>query len=150
MSTGIDKDDLRELINEVSKRQKDTDSNNTATNISSMFDALSKILITLITLGIVWLIGTTNNLQKENISIVAAQLSMKEDLAELKEFTKEPRFTKQDYISEVQPMRDILERHEGELNDRDDWMRRTEAQLSVIENDISLLKQLNAFENSNK
>lgn len=66
--------------------------------------------------------------------------ALKGEIQRLNTFAEKPRFAQEDFNDQIVPVRNLLDRHEDELNKHDDWMDATEDRLRALERQLDQLK----------
>ena len=112
----------------------------------AIVDVLQKVAVSLTAFGVVWLVGGVNEMQKDISVIKVTQTQNKEQINEFKDFTKKPRFSFDDFISQIQPLKQRLEQNEMKLIQRSEWMNSTAERVSKLEGKYEIiLEKLNTI-----
>ena len=107
---------------------------------------MQKVAVSLTAFGVVWLVGGVNEMQKDISVIKVTQTQNKEQINEFKDFTKKPRFSFDDFISQIQPLKQRLEQNEMKLIQRSEWMNSTAERVSKLEGKYEIiLEKLNTI-----
>ena len=111
---------------------------------SGILDALMKVAVGVCTAGVLWLLNTTTTVST-NVATMQAQqqaqnLTLSEDISELKEAAKLPRVTKEDLSLVLEPMGQRVSNSENELRQHREWMGSIEKRVNQSENEISIIK----------
>lgn len=96
-------------------------------------DAFVKVLVTLSTVGIVWVGSQINSLDRKIIEIDANQRYLKEQMVNANQLLRQPRFTKDDFLLEMKVYEQRVTLAESELNSRSNLMADVEERLRSLE-----------------
>ncbi len=105
----------------------------------TIIDSLQKIAVALTAAGVIWLVGGVNEMQKDISVIKVNQAQNKSDISEFQEFTKKPRFSFDDFRSQVLPIIQRLEQNEYKLRERTGWMDYTSKKVSMLEGKYEII-----------
>lgn len=82
---------------------------------------------------ILWIFSTTDSL-KNDVSIMKNNIEhINSDLKELKSFAKQPRFTYDDFLNNINPIITNVNKNTLELNQRNEFMKDVESRLIKLE-----------------
>jgi hypothetical protein len=111
---------------------------------SGILDALMKVAVGVCTAGVLWLLNTTTTVSTNVAAMQAHQqtrdITLAEDISELKEAAKQPRVTKEDLTLVLEPMGQRLTNVESELRQQRDVIGGVDKRLNQSENEISIIK----------
>lgn len=109
------------------------------------FDFISKIASVLCTAAIVWVATQITSLDRDLAILRAAQQSIVEDTKQLKQFTRQPRFTRDDFIIEMKVWENRIAMVELELQRRKTFMTDVENSMDGLNAKIRELEKFNAY-----
>lgn len=98
-----------------------------------LVDNLSKIGVALCVGGIMWVGGQIQAQDRKLIEIGANQAHIARKIQTFEAFTEKPRFTKEDFITEMRLYEKRLDLIEGELKVRSNFMSETNRRLEGYE-----------------
>ena len=111
---------------------------------TNLGDNIMKIAVTICTAGILWLVTSVSALQNQMTSITVKHSVTERSLERLDRFTQEPRFTVDDFRSNLAPVKQRVERHSELLSSRQTWTDTTNHRLATLEgNHAMVMEKLN-------
>ncbi len=111
---------------------------------STISDNIMKIAVTICTAGILWLVTSVSALQNQMTEITVKHSVTEKALERLDLFTQKPRFTADDFRSNLAPVKQKVERHSEQLSARQTWMDSTNHRLAILEgNHAMVMEKLN-------
>lgn len=137
----LTKQDLIELLNIKQPRpKKDT---------SELLESLTKIAVAVCTAGIIWLITTVNNLQQDvNTTKIHTEFitqtnnELKERVENLQgqfhSFSKKPRFSHDDFVLEIKPLNQTVDRHTDSISKLEEKLNNIELKYNTLKSQLSV------------
>ena len=101
--------------------------------VDSVIDVISKILLTAVSACVFWIVGSVNGLKEQSIRSEERQISNTKAMEDFAAFTRQPRFTRENFIIEMAPYKQMILRHDEELTKYQDWTAQTERRLNRVE-----------------
>jgi len=98
-----------------------------------LWDGLLKIATGLSTAGIIWLIGSTQTMKTEQEVTSVKLEALTAQVVKLDDFTNAPRFTREDFVREIEPLRKVIADNRAALNERTDFMAEVKIRLDRVE-----------------
>lgn len=100
----------------------------------SLWERHAQTILTALVAGLISWVGITVSAQERNMAVMAVQINeLTKDMDELKSFTRQPRFTKEDFSALMQPYEQRIARNESLLLKRESWMENTERRITILE-----------------
>jgi len=82
---------------------------------------------------IFWIFGSVNTLKEDNGNIKKDLQYLTQKVESINDFTQQPRFTKDDYNTQITPLLNQVNKNTAELNSRGQFMEDTQSRLIKLE-----------------
>ena len=96
-------------------------------------DVLTKVAVAVCTAGIMWLITSVSGLQNQMTAIQIAAEQRDKSIDRLEQFAAKPRFTADDFMAHIAPLKQTVEFNDNRLNERRDVIQNTIDRVSKLE-----------------
>lgn len=101
---------------------------------NSIIERHAQTVLTAIVAGLIGWVGITVSAQERNVAVMSVQIdTLTKDMDELKVFARQPRFTKEDFGSLMQPYDQRISRNESAVLKREVWSESVEKRLNELE-----------------
>lgn len=116
----------------------------TQSSSEKLSDNVTKIMVGLCSLGILWMINTIQSVEDNQIRIVAEQKYVVKELDKFGQFMEEPRFSSSDFEDKMQPYQFDVKNIRSELDRRTDTVEQVKtntADIIIIKNALEELEK---------
>ena len=108
---------------------------------ASVVDSVVKVLVTISTAGILWLLTSVSTMQTDIATLSTQQQKTMLNMKKLERFTEQPRFTHDNFQQAIAPIQQTSFRNEQELASRRPWIKSIEDEVRSLRVELESLKQ---------
>jgi len=100
----------------------------------TIFEKHAQTILTGVVAALIGWAGMNVSTQGQQIAVLTVQIqALNAQISDLKEFARQPRFTKEDFHSLLQPYVQRIEDNQGKLSKREVWMDSVEKRIRDLE-----------------
>ena len=129
----------KEFLMEMAKAMKPPKSEKS--DLNRVLENVYKLASTMSIAAIMWIFGTLNQVKQDVSNIKIENQYTKEAIQNINAYTSQPRFTKENFDTQITPIINSINKNTAELNARNSLMESVSQRLLKLEYTVEELKK---------